>query len=121
MVLNQADYISPLVAMWWDNANSRPAANSPYFNTVATHPYSVFNDFNHESSATKYFVDRVNEYWLTKFKFDGFRFDLSKGFTQFNSGGNVGLWGQYDQSRINILKRMADKIWDIDSYCLCDS
>ncbi len=115
MVLNQADYISPLVAMWWDDANSRPAANSPYFNTVATHPYSVFNDFNHESSATKYFVDRVNEYWLTKFKFDGFRFDLSKGFTQLNSGGNVGLWGQYDQSRINILKRMADKIWDIDS------
>ena len=115
MVLNQADYISPLVAMWWDNANNRPASNSPYFNTVATHPFSVFNDFNHESSATKYFVDRVNEYWLTKFKFDGFRFDLSKGFTQFNSGGNVGLWGQYDQSRVNILKRMADKIWDIDS------
>ena len=115
MVLNQADYISPLVAMWWDKTNSRPAANSPYFNTVATHPFSVFNDFNHESTATKYFVDRVNEYWLTKFKFDGFRFDLSKGFTQLNSGGNVGLWGQYDQSRINILKRMADKIWELDS------
>lgn len=115
MVLNQADHTSPLAAMWWDIANSRPAANSPYFNTVATHPYSVFNDFNHESSATKYFVDRINEYWLTNFKFDGFRFDLSKGFTQFNSGGNVGLWGQYDQSRVNILKRMADKIWELDS------
>ena len=115
MVINQADNLSPLAMLWWDAANSRPAANNPYLNPVATHPYSVFNDFNHESYATKYFVDRVNEYWLNEFKFDGFRFDLSKGFTQFNSGGNVGLWGQYDQSRINILKRMADKIWDNDS------
>ncbi len=115
MVLNQADNLSPLAMMWWDAANSRPAANSPYLNPIAKHPFNVFNDFNHESFATKYFVDRVNEYWLTEFKFDGFRFDLSKGFTQFNSGGNVGLWGQYDQSRVNILKRMADKIWDIDS------
>ena len=114
MVLNQADNLSPLAMMWWDDANSRPAVNNPYLNPVAKHPYNVFNDFNHESTATKYFVDRVNEYWLTKFKFDGFRFDLSKGFTQFNSGGNVGLWGQYDQSRINILKRMANKIWEVD-------
>lgn len=115
MVLNQADNLSPLAMLWWDAANSRPAANNPYLNQTATHPYSVFNDFNHESYATKYFVDRVNEYWLNEFKFDGFRFDLSKGFTQLNSGGNVGLWGQYDQSRINILKRMADNIWDTDS------
>lgn len=115
MVLNQADNASPLAMLWWDDANSRPAANSPYLNIAATHPFSVFNDFNHESNATKYFVDRVNGYWLTEFKFDGFRFDLSKGFTQFNSGGNVGLWGQYDQSRVNILKRMADEIWEIDS------
>jgi hypothetical protein len=52
---------------------------------------------------------------LNEFKIDGFRFDLSKGFTQFNSGGDVNLWGQYDQSRINLLKRMADKIWEVDS------
>ncbi len=82
MVLNQADNLSPLAMLWWDDANSRPAADNPYLNIQATHPYSVFNDFNHESSATKYFVDRVNKYWLNEFKFDGFRFDLSKGFTQ---------------------------------------
>ncbi|MFZ1518781.1 MAG: alpha-amylase family glycosyl hydrolase [Ignavibacteriaceae bacterium] len=115
MVLNQADNLSPLAMLWWDGSNNRPAINNPYLNPIAKHPYNVFNDFNHESNATKYFVDRVNEFWLTEFKFDGFRFDLSKGFTQFNSGGNVGLWGQYDQSRINILKRMADEIWDVDS------
>ena len=114
MVLNQADNLSPLAMLWWDAANSRPAANNPYLNPVAKHPYNVFNDFNHESNATKYFVDRVNEYWLTKFKFDGFRFDLSKGFTQ-NYTNDVNAWSAYDQSRINLLKRMADKIWTVDS------
>lgn len=115
MVLNHADNLSPLAMLWWDDTNRRPAENSPYFNIQATHPFSVFNDFNHESSATKYFVDRVNRYWLEEFKFDGYRFDLSKGFTQVNSGGNVGLWGQYDQSRINLLTRMADRIREFDS------
>ncbi|HQF43402.1 MAG TPA: alpha-amylase family glycosyl hydrolase, partial [Ignavibacteriaceae bacterium] len=114
MVLNQADNASPLAMLWWDNVNNRPAVNNPYLNPTARHPFNVFNDFNHESNATKYFVDRVNECWLTKFKFDGFRFDLSKGFTQKYTN-DVGAWSAYDQSRINILKRMADKIWEIDS------
>lgn len=114
MVLNQADNLSPLAMLWWDNANNRPAANNPYLNPIARHPFNVFNDFNHESNATKYFVDRVNEYWLTKFKFDGFRFDLSKGFTQTYTT-DVNAWSAYDQSRINILERMANKIWQVDS------
>ncbi len=113
MVLNHADNLSPLAMLWWDEQNNRPAANNPYLNPTARHPYNVFNDFNHESNATKYFVDRVNEYWLKEFKFDGFRFDLSKGFTQ-NFSNDVNQWNQYDQSRINILTRMANKIWQVD-------
>jgi glycosidase len=115
IVLNQIDNPSPLARLYWDSANNRPAANNPWLNPVARHPYNVFNDFNHESNSTKYYADRVNKYWITEYKVDGFRFDLSKGFTQTNSGGNVDLWGQYDQSRINILKRIADEIWEIDS------
>ncbi len=114
MVLNQTDNLSPLAMLWWDASANRPAANNPYLNAVAKHPYNVFNDMNHESNATKYFVDRVTEFWVTKFKFDGFRFDLSKGFTQ-NYTTDVGVWSAYDQSRINILERMANQIWNIDS------
>ncbi len=114
MVLNQTDNLSPLAMLWWDAAANRPAANNPYLNAVARHPYNVFNDMNHESNATKYFVDRVTEYWVTKFKFDGFRFDLSKGFTQ-NFTTDVGVWSAYDLSRINILERMANQIWNVDS------
>jgi 1,4-alpha-glucan branching enzyme len=115
MVLNHSFGNSPMVRLYWDAVNNRPAANSPWFNPIPKHPYNVGYDFNHESQATKDFVDRVNKYWLTEFKVDGYRYDLSKGFTQVNSGDNVGLWGQYDQSRINILKRMADKVWQTDA------
>ena len=110
MVLNHATGLCPLAALYWDNVNSRPAANNPWFNQVATHPYSVFNDFNHESLATRYFVSRVVENWLQNYKLDGFRFDLSKGFTQFNSGSDVTLWGQYDASRVAIWKRYYDTL-----------
>lgn len=108
MVLNQADYDFPYVKMYWDG--TQPAANSPMFNQQATHPFSVFFDFNHESGATKDYVQRVNEFWLKEYRFDGFRFDLSKGFTQTNSGNDVARWGRYDASRVAIWKRIYDQI-----------
>ncbi|WP_461130973.1 DUF4961 domain-containing protein [Spirosoma aerophilum] len=112
MVLNQADYEFPYVKMYW--AGDRPSADSPYFNQQATHPFSVFFDFNHESPDTKAFVDRVCKYWLQEFKVDGFRFDLSKGFTQKNSGNDVSAWSNYDASRIAIWKRIYDQIRTVD-------
>jgi 1,4-alpha-glucan branching enzyme len=111
MVLNQADYEFPYVKMYWNV--DKPAANNPWFNQVATHPFSVFFDFNHESLYTKALVDMINSYWITEYKFDGFRFDLSKGFTQ-TVNTDVGAWGNYDQSRVDILTRMANKIWEVD-------
>lgn len=114
-VLNHAFGLNPMVRLWWDSANNRPASNSPYLNPVAKHDFNVGFDFNHESKATQYFVDRVNRHWIEEYRINGYRFDLSKGFTQVNSLGNVGFWGQYDASRIRLLKRMADRIWDVDS------
>lgn len=110
MVLNHATGTCPLAALYWNNATNQPAANNPWLNVNATHPFNVFNDFNHESIATRYFSSRVMEHWLQEYKLDGFRFDLSKGFTQFNSGTNVGLWGQYDASRVAIWKRYYDTL-----------
>ncbi len=111
MVLNHHDYEFPYAKMYW--SGGKPAENSPWFNRDAKHPYNVYYDFNHESLYTKALVDTVNRYWLHEYKIDGFRFDLSKGFTQtYNT--DVGLWGNYDQSRVDILTRMANKIWEFD-------
>lgn len=115
MVLNHAFGQCPLVQLYWDAANNRPAPNSPYFNTVAKHDFNVGYDFNHESAATKAFSKRVLAYWLTEYRFDGYRMDLSKGFTQKNTLGDVAAWGQYDASRIAILKEYADLVWSVDS------
>jgi len=111
IVLNHSYGQSPLVRLYWDAMNNRPATNNPWFNVQSPNPvYSWGYDFNHAREATKKFVDRVNKYWLTEYRFDGFRFDFTKGFTNTPGDG-----GGFDQSRINILKRMADKIWEVDS------
>jgi hypothetical protein len=122
IAMNHSFGQSPMVQMYFNSTTGKPAANSPWFNQDATHPYSVGYDFNHESQATKDFVDRVVEHWLTKYKIDGFRWDLSKGFTQTNNPTNVAAWGNYDASRIAIWKRIYDKMQSINtgSYCILE-
>lgn len=122
MVMNHAFGQSPMVQMYWDAAAGKPAANSPWFNQDARHPFNVGYDFNHESQATKDLVDRVVEHWLTQYKLDGFRWDLSKGFTQVNNPSNVGAWGSYDASRIAIWKRIYNKMQAVspNSYCILE-
>ena len=114
IVLNHQMGSSPLAILYWDSANNRPALNNPWLNSTARHPFNVGNDMNHESNDTKYFVDRVLKHWVEEYKIDGYRFDLSKGFTQVPSINDVGFWGQYDQSRINIWKRISDQIRTVD-------
>jgi glycosidase len=106
MVLNHAFGQNPMVNMYWDAANSRPAANNPWFNAICPHePYCWGYDFDHTRQATKDYIDRVNTYWLDEYNIDGFRFDYTKGFINNGNG--------FSTDRINILKRMADTIWSV--------
>ncbi|MDR0762865.1 MAG: T9SS type A sorting domain-containing protein [Bacteroidales bacterium] len=114
IVFNHCWGESPLVKLWWDGANSRPAADNPYANPIPKHPYNVGSDLNHESPATRSYFKRVLKYWLNEYKFDGYRFDLSKGLTQKNSGENVTLWGQKDTSRIDIIRDYQNTIENTD-------
>ncbi len=120
MVLNQADYEFPYVKMYWDG--TKPSKDSPMFNQQATHPFNVFFDFNHESPATKDLVDRICQHWLQEYRFDGYRFDLSKGFTQKDAGNDVSRWSSYDASRVAIWKRIYDKIrsYDASAYIILE-
>ncbi len=95
---------SPFVQMYWDSENNMPATNNPWFNQQAPHPYSIGYDFNHESPETKKLIKDNLNYWMSEYKIDGFRFDLSKGFTQTFSGNDIGLWSQFDPSRIAIIQ-----------------
>ena len=99
-----------------------PTSENPWFNTSARHDFNVGYDMNHESQYTQDYVDRVVTYWLEEYHVDGYRYDLSKGFTQKNTLGNVGAWGQYDANRVQLLKRMADVQWSVDpdSYVILE-
>jgi glycosidase len=117
MVLNHQFGQSPMVRMYWDAVNNKPAANSPWFNPDARHPFNVGYDMNHEAPATIEFTENVMKHWLTKFRLDGFRWDLSKGFTQTNNPNDVNAWSNYDQSRVNIWNRIYDQSQAIAPGC----
>ena len=115
VVYNHATGSNTWAKMWWDGANSCTAENNPWFNVLPTHPYNVYHDMNHENEMVKEHVKRSLEYLLTEYDVDGFRFDLTKGFTQKKTDPDVGAWGRYDQSRVDILKGYADHIWSVNS------
>lgn len=111
MVLNHSFGQSPMVQLYFDG--NKPTNNSPWFNVDAKHPYNVGYDFNHESPATKYFSKNVIKHWMQEYKIDGFRFDLSKGFTQ-NFTTSDGPFAAYDASRVAIWKEYNNYIKSID-------
>ncbi len=126
IALNHTTGLNPLAALYWNSATNQPAANNPWLNVTATHPYNVFNDFNHESLRTRYFTSRVIEHWLQEYKLDGFRWDLSKGFTQnVQCGGstsNETCISQYHADRVAIWKRYYDtmQLKSPGTYCILE-
>ena len=117
VALNHAFGRNPMNRMWMDDPDNdgwgEPSSDSPYFNQVATHSYSVGSDFNHSQSITQYYVERTIKHWVEEFKIDGFRWDLTKGFTQ-NCLNNEGCTNGYQADRVAILKQYADYSWNLD-------
>ena len=99
IVLNHATGINPYAKLWWNSAVSKTSSQNPFYNVDATHPYSVFHDFNHSFTGTKDMFKRMVQYWITEYKIDGYRLDLTKGLTQTVS--NESTASNYDQSRID--------------------
>ncbi len=117
VALNHAFGRNPMVRMWmkdpdgdgWGDASSE----NPYFNEFATHSYGVGNDFNHSQARTKYYVKRVIKQWIEQYHIDGFRWDLTKGFTQ-NCTGSEACTNSYQADRVAVLKEYADYSWSLD-------
>jgi len=123
IALNHATGRSPIERLWStspDGSYGDVAANNPYFNQVAPHAYNYFYDLNHSSDATRYYVKRVLEHWINEYKIDGFRWDLTKGFTQNCSSNDESCTNAYQQDRVDVLKLYADYQWaaDPDSFVI---
>lgn len=125
IVLNHSFGSSPMVQLYWNSTTGTPSGNNPWYDSVTTHPYNVGYQFNHDAAPTRYFVSRVVNHWLNDYKIDGFRFDLSKGFTQtvtVNLPDAVTAWGHYDADRVAIWKQYYDtlQLKSPGSYCILE-
>ena len=118
LALNHAFGRNPMVRMWMEDPDGdgwgEPSSENPYFNQVATHSYSVGSDFNHQQPTTQYYTERVIKHWVQDFHIDGFRWDLTKGFTQNCTSGDEGCTNSYQSDRVAILKQYADYSWSLD-------
>jgi 1,4-alpha-glucan branching enzyme len=108
VTFNHVSGTSPLCQMYWDAAGAKPAVGNPWVNPDSRHLYSPAPDLNHESGWTKEYVKAAFKFWMDEFKVDGFRLDLSKGFTQNDKCGgsqfDATCFSAYDATRIAILK-----------------
>jgi len=113
VVYNHATDQSPLIRLKGSDQNQNPMVGPG-------HAYNVFNHLNHDHPYIQYWLDRANRYWLEQYNVDGFRFDLTKGFAA-NPGISSNV-DNYNQGRVDNLKRMADEMWsfDSDSYIILE-
>lgn len=116
VVYNHATGDNPFAKLYWDKEKNCTAEENPWFNVSAPHPYSVYHDLNHENPLVRDFVKRNLKFLLEEYHIDGFRFDLTKGFTQNKS--NESTAGNYDASRIAILKDYHSTIAATDNHAV---
>lgn len=143
LALNHVFGRSPLVRMWMQDANGdgwgdaiSTTNENPYINQLARHSYSVGSDLNHffepntqntsgvtntwgSNLANTYSV-RTIQHWINEYKIDGYRWDLTKGFTNSCTSGDEACTNDYKADRVAKLKWYADKQWEADntSYCI---
>ena len=86
MVFNHATGLNPMNKLYPYGVD---LSNNPWFNVNAPHGDNVYEDWNHDFQPTKTMFTRALQYWLTEYKVDGFRMDLSHGLCGVNSGTSV--------------------------------
>ena len=76
MVFNHATGLNPMNKLY---PYGTDLSKNPWFNATAPHSDNVYEDWNHDFGPTKTMFTRSLAYWLTEYKVDGFRMDLSHG------------------------------------------
>ena len=76
MVFNHATGLNPMNKLYPYGSD---LANNPWFNVSAPHSDNVYEDWNHGFAPAHEMFIRALKYWLTEYKVDGFRLDLSHG------------------------------------------
>ncbi|MFN3753155.1 alpha-amylase family glycosyl hydrolase [Flavobacterium sp.] len=133
LALNHVFGRSPLERMWmldtdndgWANGTGpRTTTENPYINQVALHSYNVGSDLNHfretgpGGNMTNTYALRTIQYWINEFKIDGYRWDLTKGFTNQCTSNDEACTNGYRTDRVAKMKWYADNQWAADPNSL---
>lgn len=93
MVFNHATGLNPMNKLY---PYGSELANNPWFNVSAPHPDNVYEDWNHAFAPAKEMFSRALKYWLTEYKVDGYRMDLSHGLCGTTYDAPTHLSDYYD-------------------------
>ena len=86
MVFNHATGLNPMNKLY---PYGTDLSQNPWFNVNAPHSDNVYEDWNHDFVPTKTMFTRSLAYWLTEYKVDGFRMDLSHGLCGTSANTSV--------------------------------
>lgn len=111
VVYNHLTGLSTYAKLYYNG--DKTSADNPWFNVDAPHPFSVFHDINHDNEIISQHIKQSLGYLLKEYDIDGFRFDLTKGFT--NKSSNESSASNYDATRVAILKGYFNYIMSVKS------
>ena len=92
MVFNHATGLNPMNKLYPYGSD---LAQNPWFNVTAPHSDNVYEDWNHGFPPAHEMFTRALAYWLTEYKVDGFRLDLSHGLCSDKPHTSVGNLKDY--------------------------
>jgi len=87
-------------------------ASNPWFNVTAPHQDQVWDDWNHGFEPVRDHFTRVLQYWLTEYKIDGYRMEMSHGLCSDQANTSVANLIYYYN---NGVKAVAE-----DAYFICE-
>ena len=97
MVFNHATGLNPMNKLY---PYGTDLSKNPWFNATAPHSDNVYEDWNHDFVPTKTMFTRSLAYWLTEYKVDGFRMDLSHGLCGTKANTSVGNIKHYYENGV---------------------
>ena len=109
MVFNHATGLNPMNKLYPYGSD---LANNPWFNVNAPHSDNVYEDWNHGFEPAHEMFIRALKYWLTEYKVDGFRLDLSHGLCSDKPNTSVGNLKDYYDKGVKAVSR--------DAYMICE-
>ncbi|MFH1119054.1 MAG: alpha-amylase family glycosyl hydrolase [Bacteroidota bacterium] len=122
IALNHVFGRSPLERMWMIDTDNNGwsdgiSPENPYCNVVPMHTGNVGADLNHfrePDNLTNTYVLRTIQEWIEVYRVDGFRWDLTQGFTNSCSENDGGCTGSNLSDRMTKLKWYSDYQWSLD-------